>query len=156
MQCPRILVITGAAGSGRTALVDALEARGIAGASFYHFDSERLEPAGSATGARGTTPELRDQALNRWIARLAESSGLAVIEGEIPLRAARAAFSRFNVDGHLLVIDSDAASAVDDAAARELKGEAQALGVPVIDISTLSLEEATERLHAQVASLAAV
>lgn len=140
-------------------MVDALAARGVAGAAFYHFDTLH-----AAAGSRGSDTR---PLLDAIIERLAESSTLSVLEGEIPLTAAKAAFSRFSVDGHLVLVvaseqvrkerlEAIAARSAEESAAAEFERDADSLGITIIDTTRLTPEEAVDRLHGHVAALAAV
>ena len=47
MSVPRLLVVTGASGAGKTATVQALDARAVPGVQCFHFDSIGV-PTGQA------------------------------------------------------------------------------------------------------------
>lgn len=162
MQCPRILVITGPRGSGKTSMVRTLASRGVAGAAFYHLDpsqpaSDKMAPASSTS---------LDARIENWISRLAESSGLSVLEGEIPLSAARAALGRYNVDAHFIIVKASdpppgakttAATQSDSNPSEHLVLNHDDLrDVAVIDTSQLTIEQAIEELHQRVSALAAL
>jgi hypothetical protein len=101
---------------------------------------------------------------DRWIAHLAansEQSRIAVLEGQIRPTEARAAFARFNVSrGHVLLIDcdheprdarlrgernqADLATPRMAAWAAYLRGQADALELPIFDTTSLTRQQAEQ------------
>jgi len=70
MTTPSILVVTGASGSGKTATVQALEARALSGVRCYYFDSVGV-PSAEFRGSGG--PEGWQAVTTReWIRRLGQ------------------------------------------------------------------------------------
>ena len=172
-QCPRVLVVTGASGAGKTTLVRAVEARGVAGASFHYFDSIGVPSVERMSAEFGSPVDWQLAMTDRWIERLAAGTGgLAVLDGQVRPSVVREAFARHHVDGHVVLIDCT--HAVREARLRDsrrqpelntedmarwaayLRGQADALGLPVLDTTTLNVAAAADWLHAQVSGLAAV
>jgi LPS sulfotransferase NodH len=84
MPSVRILVVTGASGTGKTTLVHEVEARGIAGASFHYFDSIGVPSAEQMVREFGSAASWQIAMTNRWLERLARcESRLCVLEGQV-------------------------------------------------------------------------
>ncbi len=173
MQCTRILVVTGASGAGKTTLVRGVEARGIAGASFHYFDSIGVPSIEQMTAEFGSPLKWQMAMTHQWIERLGRSGGgLYVLDGQVRPSTARQAFARNQIDGHVLLLDcahdvrelrlrnvrGQPELANRDMAywASYLRGQADALDVPVLETSTLSIEAGTDALHAHISALASV
>lgn len=173
MQCPRILLVTGASGVGKTTLLRRLEGRGIPGVSFHYFDSLGVSSAEEITRHWGAPSQWPIARTHQWMERLRNAGGgLAVLDAQLPLHVVRSAFARTHADGHIVLIDCEHATrearlAVEgnepELNTREmacwasyLRGQADALGVPILDTSALTIDEATERLHSHISTLSAV
>jgi LPS sulfotransferase NodH len=172
MQRVRILVVTGASGVGKTTLVRLVEARGISGASFYYFDSMGVPTVEEMAREFRSPANWQIAMTNRWIAWLARSEGgLCVLDGQVRPTAAREAFARYQVEGRVLLLDCT--HPVREARLRErqqpelntrdmacwasyLRGQADALDLPVLDTSGMTVEDAVESLFAHIAALASV
>ncbi|MEP6763818.1 MAG: hypothetical protein ABJB66_05865 [Gemmatimonadaceae bacterium] len=169
MQCSRILVVTGASGAGKTTLVRTLEARSVPGVSFHYFDSIGVPSVEQMVADYGGGAQWQLAMTNQWIERLADNGdGLSVLDAQVRPSACREAFTRMHVDGHIVLIDCR--PDVRENRLRELRGQpelvtrdmacwgsylrgqADALGLPVIDTTLLSVEAAADILHAQVSA----
>src|SRR5262249_40394561 len=158
MTTPSILVVTRASGSGKTATVRALEARALSGVRCYYFDSAGVRSAESwgSGGPEGwqavTTTE--------WIRRLAadpDGAEVYVLDGQT-----RPSFVRSAVEvihgAHVRVVLLECAPAVRharlvgprgraelsnpqmDSWAAYLRGQADALNLPVLDTTNLGID----------------
>ena len=64
------IVITGASGAGKTAAVDALEARGLPGVRCFHFDSIGVPSIEDMEREHGGGEQWQQWATTTWIERL--------------------------------------------------------------------------------------
>ena len=172
VQCPRILVVSGASGVGKTTLVRIVEARGIPGVWFHYFDAIGVPTPDQMSTEFGDPANWQLAMTNRWIERLATANGLSVLDGQIRPSTVRAACRQFHVDGHILLIDCS--HAVREARLRDsrrqpelntrdmacwasyLRGQADALDLPVLDTTDLSIEAGADWLQAHISALAAL
>lgn len=170
---PALLVVVGASGAGKTTLVGQLAALGLPGVGCYHFDTIGIPPAGDSRFANGAA--FQTWALDQWFARLARNEdgvGVAVLDASVRPSAVRAAFERHGVaHGEVLLVDCDypernarlrgprgqpeLATAQMDCWAAYLRGQADALGLPVLDTTAESPDESLPALRERVASLLA-
>jgi hypothetical protein len=173
MQCARILAVTGASGAGKTTLVRRSESRAIAGVSFHYFDSIGVPSSDEMNREFGSPANWQIAMTHRWIERLALSgSGLCVLDGQVRPSTLREAFARYHVDGHVLLVDC--AHAVREARLRDLRlqpelntldmacwasylrGQADALGLPILETTEIPVEVAVDQLHAHISALASI
>jgi hypothetical protein len=173
MQSVRILVVTGASGVGKTTLVRLAEARGISGASFHYFDSIGVPSVEQMARDFGSPENWQIAMTNRWIARLARSeSRLCVLDGQVRPTTVRDAFAHYQVEGRIVLLDCT--HVVREARLRDerqqpelntrdmacwasyLRGQADALDLPVLDTSAMTVDEAVETLFAHISALASV
>jgi AAA domain-containing protein len=156
----QIVVVTGASGAGKTTVVTRLAARNIAGVTCAFFDSVGVPPPDEMP------LDWQEKTTTEWIRRLSrEPAELAVLDGQTRPTFALRAFTEIGVRGSVvllhcarkvrtarLVARGQPELATDDmhAWAAYLCGQADALGLPVIDTSDLSIEQATDALLAYV------
>jgi len=168
MNTPGILVVTGASGSGKTATVRALEARALSGVRCYYFDavgvpSPERRGSGSPEGWQAVTTK-------EWISRLAadpDGAQVYVLDGQT-----RPSFVRSAVEGivgaHVRIVLLDCATGVRharlvgprgqpelsnsqmDCWAAYLRGQADALNLPVIDTTDLAIDAVVDALAVYV------
>lgn len=174
MSVLHILVVTGASGAGKTATVRALEARAIPGVECFYFDSIGVPPLEVMERDHGGGEQWQASATADWLARLGglpEDVRVAVLDGQtrpsfVFAAASRAASRRV----HVVLLDCspdvraarlagprqqpELANTRMDHWAVYLRGQADALGLPVIDTSVLTVREAAEKLEAVVCDLA--
>jgi signal recognition particle receptor subunit beta len=156
----RIVVVTGASGAGKTAAVTRLATRNLAGVTCAFFDSVGVPPP------EEMPPDWQERTTTEWIQRLARAPGdVAVLDGQTRPTFALRAFVEVGVRGGVVLLDC--ARPVRDARlvargqpelashdmhvwAAYLCGQADALGLPVIDTTALDIEQATDALVAHV------
>jgi hypothetical protein len=170
-----VLVITGASGAGKTATVDALSARAVPGVECFHFDSIGIPTAEEMERGYGGGEQWQAQATSDWLARLGSLPArvrVAVLDAQtrpsFVFASAKRAAPR---EVHVILFDCSAgaraarlrgprgqpelANARMDHWAAYLRGQADALGLRVIDTSRLTVAEATSQLEAIVRGLTA-
>lgn len=173
MSTTHILVVTGASGAGKTATVQALDERQLAGVRCFHFDSIGVPTTDDMEREYGGGEQWQAAATNHWLAHLgtlADDVRIAVLDGQtrpafvldaVPRAAPRAV--------HVVLLDcaSDVRSArlrgprrqpeLDSARmnnwAAYLRGQADALQLLVIDTTTRTIEEAADELELLVRRL---
>ena len=174
VTAPSVLVVTGASGAGKTATVQALEARGLSGVRCFYFDSIGVPTADTMERDHGGAEQWQMTATNGWLARLARlSEGLRVAVLDAQTRpstvfAAPGAGATGRRHVVLLECSSEVRAArlrgprgqpeLSDARmdhwAAYLRGQADALGLPVIDTSGMTVAEAAHQLELIVLRLA--
>jgi hypothetical protein len=156
----RIVVVTGASGVGKTAAVKRLEARNIAGVMCAFFDSVGVPPP------EEMPPDWQEKTTTDWVRRLAHTrADVAVLDGQTRPTFALRAFSEVGIPGCVVLIDcardvrnarlvarGHPELATDDmhAWAAYLCGQADALGLPRIDTTTLDIDQTTDALLAHI------
>jgi signal recognition particle receptor subunit beta len=173
VRTARILVVTGASGAGKTATVQALEARAVPGVRCFYFDSIGVPTAEVMERDHGGQEHWQESATAEWIARLGrlpEDIRVAVLDGQTrPSFVFRAAARTASRTTHVVLLDCsrEARAArlrgprgqpeLDDVRmdrwAAYLHGQADALDLPVIDTSALTVAEAADQLERIVLQL---
>ena len=168
---PAILVVTGASGAGKTTLVRALEVRGLPGVSCHYFDSVGVPSAEVMERDFGGGAAWQEATTRLWIGRLSSSPDrVAVLDGQTRPSVVRAAFREAGIRrGAIVLIDCSAgerhlrlhgareqpelATAHMDAWAGYLRGQADALDLPIIDTTSITPDAARDQLVRLVESL---
>jgi energy-coupling factor transporter ATP-binding protein EcfA2 len=170
---PAILAVVGASGAGKTTLVGRLAALTLPGVGCYHFDSIGVPTPDEMAARFDTGWSWQAWALGEWLARLVRNEDrvrVAVLDAQVRPSAVRDAFARHGVTrGGVLLVDCapaernarlrgprgqpDLATADMDAWAAYLRGQADALGVPVLDTTGASAETSLAELRAHLAAL---
>lgn len=168
-----ILVITGASGAGKTAIVSALSARPHPGIRYHHFDSVGVPTVEAMIAQYGSGEAWQTGVTGDWIKRLAEEPGggpLDVLEGQVRPGIVQEAFETNRVErGKMLLLDCtpdvrlarlsgprgqpELATNQMTAWAAYLRGQADALHLPVLDTSSLSLEQAVTWVGEHIGTL---
>jgi SAM-dependent methyltransferase len=152
----RIVVVTGASGAGKTAIVTTLAERHLAGVTCAFFDSVGVPPPDKMP------PNWQEKTTSEWIQRLARApADVAVLDGQTRPTFALRAFAEVGIRGSVVVLhcarevrkarlvargQPELATEDMHAWAAYLCGQADALGFPVIDTSGLDIEQATDAL----------
>lgn len=172
MSSPSIIVVTGASGSGKTTLVKALEQRELDGIRCHYFDSIGVPSTDEMTREFGSPAAWQETMTRQWIARLVrpeEGGRIAVLDGQVRPSFVRTAFAEAGVTtGCVILVDCshevrearlrgprnqpDLVSRDMAAWAAYLRGQADALELPVLDTTTLSIDAATDRLANLISS----
>ena len=168
---PIVLVVTGASGAGKTTLVRGLEDRALPGVSCHYFDSVGVPSAEAMERDFGGGPGWQEATTRTWITRLSSRSDrVAVLDGQTRPSFARMAFRHAGLrQGAIVLIDCTAternhrlkgaraqpelATAQMDTWAAYLRGQADALNLPIIDTTHLPAEAALDELVGLVESL---
>lgn len=173
MGPPAIFFVTGASGSGKTTLLARLAQQAeLPGASYHFFDSIGVPSSEVMRRDFGGSERWQEDATHRWIARLLEiPEPLAIIEGSTRPQFILAAFQRAKVVGSgVLLLDCspeerrrrlqidreqpELASFHMFAWAAYLRGQADALGLPVLDTTALDPAEACQALAQSIRQFA--
>jgi energy-coupling factor transporter ATP-binding protein EcfA2 len=172
---PAILVVTGASGAGKSTLVRGLAARGLPAVGCYEFDTIGIPSEAEIAERFGSGEAFQAWALDTWVARLARNDdrlAVAVLDASVGPRAARDALARHGIArGAVVLVDCayaernarlrgprgqpELATAQMDGWAAYLRGQADALDVPVLDTTTTEPAAGVAALAAQVARLRA-
>ena len=172
---PAILVVTGASGAGKTTLVRGLAGLGLSDVGCYEFDTIGIPSEGEIAARFGSGEAFQAWALNAWMARLVRNEdgvAVAVLDAQVRPRAARDALARHDVGrGAVVLVDCayternarlrgprgqpELATAQMDGWAAYLRGQADALDVPVVDTSAGEPAVGVAALQAEVARLRA-
>ncbi len=164
-------MVTGASGAGKTTLVRALETRALAGVSCHYLDALGIPSAEVMERDYGGGAAWQEATTRIWIERLSSlTNRVAVLDGQTRPSAVRAAFRDAGLDhGAIVLIDCaggeryrrlagprgqpELASEEMDTWAAYLRGQADALDLPIIDTTSLTPEAALDQLVALVQSL---
>ena len=150
---PAVLVVTGASGAGKTTLVRGLAARGLSGVRCHEFDAIGIPSDDEMQARFGGGEAFQAWALDEWMRRLArndDGARVAVLDAQVRPRAALDAFARHGITrGAVVLVDCamdernarlrgpraqpELANARMDGWAAYLRGQADALDVPVLD-----------------------
>jgi hypothetical protein len=171
---PHILVITGASGAGKTAAVSALAAYDIQGVACFHFDSIGVPSPDAMRREHGGAEGWQAWATSEWLARLDTLSPdvrVAVLDGQTRPQFVFDGARRTPLSRQTHVVLFDCASQVREARLRGprqqpelaneqmdqwaayLRGQADALNLPVIDTGSMTLAESRQCLERIVRGL---
>lgn len=157
-----IVILTGASGSGKTAIADAIGARDPT-IEIVHFDRIGVPTTAEMIAAYGSPEGWQSAMTMKWLEDLAgrRSDGDVLLEGQMRIAFVTAAAERAGVtDYRLVLIDCDDVTRAARLAGRGegglaggemmrwaayLRDEAWAAGVPVIDTSGEAVARSAER-----------
>ena len=174
MSAPGLLFVTGASGAGKTTAVRELEARALFGVRCFYFDSVGVPSPAEMIRDYGSGEGWQAAMTTHWVRRLAaEAAEVAVLDGQARpsvIRAALATGGQTRAQIVLLDCSSDErarrlagprgqpelASPQMDSWAAYLRGQADALELPVVDTTRQSIAGVTDALVAEVEKLRAI
>src|ERR1051325_948540 len=176
MGTPALLFVVGASGAGKTAAVRALETRALPGVRCYYFDTIGVPgpPCMERDGDGGE--RWQEDAPKRWIERLVanlDQVEVAVLEGQTRPSFIEPLVVRAGVKHSRIVLldcvpevraerlrrprdQPDLASRQMQEWAAYLRGQADALGLTVLDTSRTSIEAVADGLHQELVILQSV
>jgi len=167
---PAILLVIGASGAGKTAAVHALEQQQLPGVGCYHFDSIGVPAAQVMEQEWGGGERWQEHMTTRWIERLAANPDrveIAVLEGQTRPSFIQPSIRRLGVRRSRIVLldcqpafrsarlagpraQPELSNAQTDAWAAYLRGQADALALPVLDSTNRSIAEVADLLREQI------
>jgi hypothetical protein len=155
-------------------VIDAVEARGLPGVRCYHFDAIGVPSLARMVAEFGSPQAWQVTTTHQWIGSLAanpDQNRVAILEGQVRPSVVRDAFGSHGVtrSGILLLdcapevrqarLPQESRDQPDRTApamhtwAAYLRGQADALGLPVLDTTELSIEQAADRVVSLALSL---
>jgi energy-coupling factor transporter ATP-binding protein EcfA2 len=170
---PAILVVTGASGAGKSTLVRGLEALVLPGVGCYEFDTIDIPSAAEIATRFGSGEAFQAWALDEWVRCLAQNEdrvAVAVLDAQVRPRAALDTLARHGVArGSVVFVDCEyaernarlrgprgqpeLATAQMDGWAAYLRGQADALNVPVVDTTATDPAAGVATLRSHIARL---
>jgi hypothetical protein len=171
---PAIHVVTGASGAGKTAAVRCLEARGRPDVRCFYFDSIGVPSEEAIEREFGGGEGWQADATKRWMARLATETvggSVSILDGQTRPSFVRAALAGSEgIAARVVLVECAAAvrharlamrgqpelaTPRMDVWAGYLRGQADALQLPVVDTTRLNVEAVADALEAEVEALRA-
>ncbi|MFL5617442.1 MAG: hypothetical protein ACJ79A_03500 [Gemmatimonadaceae bacterium] len=170
---PAVIVVTGASGAGKSTLVRGLAALGLPDVGCYELDSIGVPSSAEIVARFGSGEAFQAWALDEWIARLARNADrvrVAVLDASVRPRAALDTLARHGVvSGAVVLVDCaygernarlrgprgqpELATPLMDTWAAYLRGQADALDVPVLDTTGATPHAGVAALNEYVAAL---
>jgi len=165
-----IVVVTGASGAGKTAAVSALDARALPGVRCYYFDSIGIPSNEEMKRDFGSGENWQAIKTEQWLSLLAgdpDRAEVYILDGQTRPSFIRSAATRLGLD-HVHIVLLDCAPGVRhtrlvkgreqpelvnsqmDCWAAYLRGQADALDLPVIDTTSLGIDDVADALAAYV------
>ena len=175
MSAPAILVVTGASGVGKTAAARALEARALPGVRCYYFDAVGVPSIEDMCPDFGGPEQWQALTTQRWLDRIAadpDGAEVYVLDGQTRPSFVRSAAACAGIRLVPIVL-LDCAPAIRherligprnqpalsnsrmDCWAAYLRGQADALDLPVIDTTNIGIDAAADGLLVHVRALLA-
>ena len=175
LRISAILVVTGASGSGKTTTVRELEARALPGIRCYYFDAAGVPAPEVLEREFGSPESWQAVTTHAWLERLAadpDGADVYVLDGQTRPSFVRSAVERIGAALVRVVLLDCAAhtrharlagprgqpelsNARMDCWATYLRGQAQALELPVIDTTDLEVDDAVDALILHIEHLRA-
>jgi predicted ATPase len=172
-RSPAILVVVGASGAGKTTLVRQLEQRGLPGVGCYYFDTIGVPSNEEIVLRFGDGLAFQDWALDQWLERLTRNEDrvrMAILDAQVRPSSVHAAMRRHRIErGRVVLVDCayaernarlrderrqpELATPTMDTWAAYLRGQADALGLAIIDTTRAGVDSGVTRLGEIVARL---
>ena len=173
VQTMHILVVTGASGAGKTVAVQALELRELPGVRCFYFDSIGVPSAEELERRSARGESWQAWATDEWLRRLnALGADVHVAVLDAQTRPSHVLGSAAKAGGraiHVVLLDcssevrdarlrgprgqAELANARMDSWAAYLRGQADALDLPVIDTTLPSVDEVADQLERLIRAL---
>jgi hypothetical protein len=165
-RVPAILVLVGASGAGKTTLVKHLEQRGLEGVGCYYFDTIGVPTKHEIASRFGDGFGFQEWALDEWLRRLTQNEDgvdLAILDAQVRPSSARDVMKRYGIErGSIVLVDCgypernarlredrgqpELATPMMDTWAAYLRGQADALGLEIIDTTGARIDEGVSQL----------
>jgi energy-coupling factor transporter ATP-binding protein EcfA2 len=175
MDQPAVLVVTGASGAGKTTLVRALEAMAVPGVACHHFDDIGVPSVEEMIRDHGSGEGWQQAMTHAWMQRLRDSGASvrsAVLDAQTRPSFVREAFAAAGIRrGGIVLVDClpevrrarlvdgrgqpEFATVQMDMWSAYLRGQADALGLPVLDTTNATVDAGVAHLLAIIADLLA-
>jgi hypothetical protein len=167
---PAILVVTGASGSGKTAAVSVIAARALPGIRCYHFDAVGVPSQEEMDRDFGGGEQWQALTTQQWLDRLAadpDGAAVYVLDGQTRPSFVLKAADRARLDSvRIILLDcepsvrhtrlielrgqSELVNSRMDCWAAYLRGQADALDLPVIDTTDQDIQAVADALVVHV------
>lgn len=159
----QLLFVIGTSGVGKTAAVEALRARPIVGLACHHFDSISVPTVVEMTRQFASPEHWQEIATQEWAGRLGQCSDpVVILEGQTRPSFIRSALAGKRAGIVLLDCHPTVRSQRLRTGRRQpeldtpemqqwavyLRGQAEALGLPIIDTTSLTPDEVADQLFA--------
>lgn len=164
-----LLIVTGASGAGKTAAVRLLESRNRPGLHCFYFDSIGVPSMEVMERDYGGGEQWQAAATRRWLSRIAadlEPGCVAILDGQTrPSFVTAAQQQAPSLLVRTLLMDCspaarrhrlesrsqpELANPQMDLWAAYLRGQADALGLPIVDTTNMTVEEVADAIEAQI------
>jgi shikimate kinase len=159
-----ILFVIGASGVGKTTAVETLAARRLPELACFHFDSIGVPTLEEMSRAFGSPEGWQEATTHEWIARLARrSERLLILEGQTRPSFIRSGLAEVSDAAGIVLLDCTPAARshrlhverqqpeLDTSQmnhwAAYLRGQADALHLPVIDTAVLTANQVADQLY---------
>jgi len=164
MQEQHILFVIGASGVGKTTAIEALAARSLSDVACFHFDSIGVPTLEEMSRAFGSPERWQEATTHEWIARLkGRSERLLILEGQTRPSFVLTGLAGVRGPAGIVLLDCTPAARshrlrserqqpeLDTSRMNEwaayLRGQADALHLPVIDTTLLTAHHVADELY---------